>query len=264
MPVRRPPALRRLLRREGHVPLPRPRARRRRPRLGARHRRQRAAQAGAGARRGSATAPAATSTSSTRPRALLERARRGPRRPGGRGRGRARRRAAARRDASSRCSASPPRRRDLRVGEDQRDPAQRRAAGRLPRAARASAARPTMRRGSARCSGTDDGLEIEFLEQVVGNRSPIDVAADGRDRATGSASTTRAPRRCRSCCPRFTDSRHVPRRVPGLRRLRLLPAAPPDALRDLAADPLADERIDVRDLGFAAAFFADLPRRLLR
>ena len=25
----------------------------------------------------------------------------------------------------------------------------------------------------------------------------------------------------------------------------------------------SDERIDVRDLGFAAAFFADLPRRLL-
>jgi hypothetical protein len=26
---------------------------------------------------------------------------------------------------------------------------------------------------------------------------------------------------------------------------------------------VADERIDVRDLGFAAGFFADLPRRLL-
>ena len=59
--------------------------------------------------------------------------------------------------------------------------------------------------------------------------------------------------------PGFTDSRCVPRRLPRLHRLRLLPAARTWTLYETA--PLihgADERIDVRDLGFAAAFYHHL------
>ena len=48
-----------------------------------------------------------------------------------------------------------------------------------------------------------------------------------------------------------------------MRRLRLLPPAPPAAV---ATTPLvhgADERIDVRDLALATELFADLAVRLL-
>ena len=35
-----------------------------------------------------------------------------------------------------------------------------------------------------------DGLEVEFIEQVVGNRSAIEIAADGRDPRLGTAART--------------------------------------------------------------------------
>ena len=95
-------------------------------------------------------------------------------------------------------------------------------------------------RGAARIHevlGDRDGVEVEFLEEVIGNRSPLDsplmdaIARLGRPRGPGRRGADRAARVHRLAL--------VPRRLPGLRRLRLLPAAPPDALRDLAADPLA-------------------------
>ncbi len=90
--LRRPPPLRRLLRREGHIPLRRARERPRGPRLGARARRQRAAQAPAlrrAARRGGRDARP------DRPAARVPV--RGRARPGGPGR---RARAPARRSTS--------------------------------------------------------------------------------------------------------------------------------------------------------------------
>ena len=108
-----------------------------------------------------------------------------------------------------------------------------------------------------------DGLEIAFMEQVVGNSSPVDSPLmdairewvgehdpGARGRADGAAGVHRLAL--------------VPRRVPGLRRPTASSRTATMCLYETW--PLmhaADERIDVRDLGFAAEFFADLPRRLL-
>ena len=118
------------------------------------------------------------------------------------------------------------------------------------------------RRARELLDGADGELELDFTEAVVGNGSPIDTPlmdaiadwlGDGRPGRRGGAG--RAARVHRLAL--------VPGRVPGLRRLRLLPPAPPDLYESWPLMHSADERLDVRDLGFATEFFADLPRRLL-
>ena len=119
--------------------------------------------------------------------------------------------------------------------EDQRDPGARRARastaasrpGWTSDVALARVARAARRRAT--------GSSIEFTEPVVGNRSPIDsplmdaIAAWVGEHDPGAEAVP-------TVLPAFTDSPLVPRGVPRLRRLRLLPAAPPDPVRDLAAD----------------------------
>ena len=80
----------------------------------------------------------------------------------------------------------------------------------------------------------DDGYELEFTEAVVGNHSPVesplmDAIADwvSEQDPAGEAGPDRPARLHRLPL--------VPRRVPGLRRLRLLPPAPPDRVRDVSA-----------------------------
>ena len=97
---------------------------------------------------------------------------------------------------------------------------------------------------------------------MIGNRSPVEHAADGGDRALGDANDPGAERGP-VILPGFSDSRWFRDAFPGLRRLWLLPAAPPDPARGVPLIHNADERIDVRDLGFAASFYADLARELL-
>ena len=81
-----------------------------------------------------------------------------------------------------------------------------------------------------------DRLEIEFTEMVTGNASPIDTPADGRHRPLGQEQ--RRGRRDRPGDPaRLLGLALVPRGVPRVRGLRLLPPAPHDAARDLAAHP---------------------------
>ena len=105
MPVRRPPAVRRLLRREGHVPLRRPRPRPRRARLRAGDRRQRAAQARARAR--AARLAQAALRRHRRAARVPARDRRRPGRPGGRRGPRSARSSRGWPRCSSRRSASP-------------------------------------------------------------------------------------------------------------------------------------------------------------
>ena len=62
---------------------------------------------------------------------------------------------------------------------------------------------------------------------------------------------------------RFSRLALVPRGVPRLRRLRVLPPAPPDVLEAAPLVHSADERIDVRDLGFATGFYRDIVGELL-
>jgi acetylornithine deacetylase/succinyl-diaminopimelate desuccinylase-like protein len=110
--------------------------------------------------------------------------------------------------------------------------------------------------------GEDDGFEVEFLEEVVGNRSAIDSPLMDAIRewvADHDAAGEVVP----TVLPAFTDSRWFRAAFPDCVAYGFFPHRHM-SLYD--AWPLvhgADERIDVRDLGFAASFFEALPRRLL-
>ena len=110
--------------------------------------------------------------------------------------------------------------------------------------------------------GASEELQVEFTEQVVGNNSPVHtelMSAIERWVQENDPGAKAVP----VILPGFSDSRwfrdafedcvaygFFPQRHQGL----------------LEAAPLvhnADERIDVRDLGFATAFFADIARELL-
>ena len=110
--------------------------------------------------------------------------------------------------------------------------------------------------------GDDGDLEVAFLETVVGNRSPLDTPlmdAIGEWIGQADPGAIAAP----YVLPAFTDSRHWRVAFPDCVAYGFFPT------RHMAIWdwwPLlhaADERIDLRDLGFAAEFFAWLPPRLL-
>src|SRR3954447_2097490 len=108
----------------------------------------------------------------------------------------------------------------------------------------------------------DDGLEVAFLEQVVGNRSPIesplmDAIRDWLDRGDPGAEVVP------TVLPAFTDSRHFRAAFPDCVAYGFFPQRHQSLYETWPLMHSNDERIDVRDLGFAADFFTDLPRRLL-
>jgi acetylornithine deacetylase/succinyl-diaminopimelate desuccinylase-like protein len=108
--------------------------------------------------------------------------------------------------------------------------------------------------------GTD--LDLRWIEQVVGNRSPFESAlmdAIGDWVAGADPGAEAVP----TVLPAFTDSRWWRHAFPDCVAYGFFPQRH-QSLYD--AWPLIhgkDERIDVRDLGFAASFFHELPRRLL-
>ena len=110
--------------------------------------------------------------------------------------------------------------------------------------------------------GDGDGVEIEFLEEVIGNRSAIDSPL--MDAIRGWVGEQEAAAEVVPVVlPAFTDSRWYRDAFPDCVAYGFFPQRH-QTLYDIW--PLihgADERIDVRDLGFAAAFFHELPRRLL-
>jgi len=107
-----------------------------------------------------------------------------------------------------------------------------------------------------------DGFEVEFIEQVVGNRSPIDSPLMDAIRdwiGEHEPDAVTAP----VMLPAFTDSRWFRHAFPDCVAYGFFPMRH-QSLFDMW--PLvhgADERIDVRDLAWATEFFAELPRRLL-
>jgi acetylornithine deacetylase/succinyl-diaminopimelate desuccinylase-like protein len=108
----------------------------------------------------------------------------------------------------------------------------------------------------------DDGVEVAFLEQVVGNRSPIDSPLMDAIRDWVGASDPGAEA-VPTLLPAFTDSRHFRAAFPDCVAYGFFPQRH-QSLYDVW--PLMhsnDERIDVRDLEFAGDFFAALPRRML-
>jgi acetylornithine deacetylase/succinyl-diaminopimelate desuccinylase-like protein len=107
-----------------------------------------------------------------------------------------------------------------------------------------------------------DGAEIDWLEQVVGNRSPVEsplmqAIRDWVGEADPGAEAVP------TVLPAFTDSRWWRHAFPDCVAYGFFPQRH-QSLYD--AWPLihgADERIDVRDLGFAVEFFSQLPKRML-
>jgi acetylornithine deacetylase/succinyl-diaminopimelate desuccinylase-like protein len=108
----------------------------------------------------------------------------------------------------------------------------------------------------------DDGLEVEFLEEVIGNRSPIDsplMRAIGDWVSESDPGAETVP----TVLPAFTDARWFRAAFPDCVAYGFFPQRHQTLYETWPLLHSNDERIDVRDLAFAAAFFADLPRRLL-
>ena len=107
-----------------------------------------------------------------------------------------------------------------------------------------------------------DGIELEFTEAVVGNRSPIDTPlmtaiADWVGAADPGGEAVPV------LLPAFTDSRWFRAAFPDCVAYGFFPQRHQTLFESWPLMHSADERLDVRDLGFATEFFADLPRRLL-
>jgi acetylornithine deacetylase/succinyl-diaminopimelate desuccinylase-like protein len=108
----------------------------------------------------------------------------------------------------------------------------------------------------------DDGVEVEFLEQVVGNRSPISsplMDAIGDWVGAHDPGAEAVP----TVLPAFTDSRWFRAAFPDCVAYGFFPQRHQTLYETWPLLHSNDERIDVRDLGFAATFFSDLPRRML-
>ncbi len=107
-----------------------------------------------------------------------------------------------------------------------------------------------------------DKLEIEFTEMVTGNSSPIDTplmdAIDRWVRANDEGAET-VP----VILPGFSDSRWFRDQFPECTAYGFFPQRHMTLLETAPLVHSANERIDVRDLGFAAACYGDLARELL-
>jgi acetylornithine deacetylase/succinyl-diaminopimelate desuccinylase-like protein len=103
---------------------------------------------------------------------------------------------------------------------------------------------------------------IEFTEQVVGNRSPVDsrlmhtISAWIAEQDPGAEVLP-------VVLPGFTDSRHFRLAFPECVAYGFFPQREQSLLETAPLIHGADERIDVRDLEFAAMLFRDLAERLL-
>jgi acetylornithine deacetylase/succinyl-diaminopimelate desuccinylase-like protein len=107
-----------------------------------------------------------------------------------------------------------------------------------------------------------DGLELEFFEQVTGNGSPVDsplmkAIADWVADADPEASAVPV------ILPGFSDSRWFREAFPECAAYGFFPQRHQSWLEGEPLIHSANERIDVRDLGFAAGCYADLARQLL-
>ena len=120
---------------------------------------------------------------------------------------------------------------------------------------------PARRRVAELLDG-QDGLEVESFEEVVGNRSAREGPLMDAIRAwiaeedpVGEAVPT--------VLPAFTDSRWWRAAFPDCVAYGFFPQRHQTGYETWPLMHSADERIDVRDLGVAAGFFATLPPRLL-
>jgi acetylornithine deacetylase/succinyl-diaminopimelate desuccinylase-like protein len=104
--------------------------------------------------------------------------------------------------------------------------------------------------------------EIEFTETMSGNHSPVDtplmdaIAGWVNENDTGAQTHP-------VLLPGASDSRFFRAAFPDCVAYGFFPQRHQNLLETAPLVHSADERIDVRDLGFAAQFYADLARRLL-
>jgi acetylornithine deacetylase/succinyl-diaminopimelate desuccinylase-like protein len=111
--------------------------------------------------------------------------------------------------------------------------------------------------------GEDNGqLQIEFTEKVTGNASALETelmdAIDGWVKANDPDAET-VP----VILPGFSDSRWFREAFPDCVAYGFFPQRHQSLLEAAPLVHNADERIDVRDLGFAGSFYMDLARKLL-
>jgi acetylornithine deacetylase/succinyl-diaminopimelate desuccinylase-like protein len=110
--------------------------------------------------------------------------------------------------------------------------------------------------------GPHDGIELEFMEQVIGNRSAIDSPLMDAIRSWLAANEPGAEP-VPIVLPAFTDSRWFRAAFPDCVAYGFFPHRHQTLYDTWPLVHSNDERIDLRDLAFAAEFFTDLPRRLL-
>ena len=119
------------------------------------------------------------------------------------------------------------------------------------------------RRRIAEVLGDEVGnFEIEFTEQVAGNQSPVSSelseAIDRWVRANDPGAET-VP----VVLPGFSDSRWFREAFPDCLAYGFFPQSHMSLLETGPLVHNADERIDVRDLGFAAGFYVNIAREIL-
>jgi acetylornithine deacetylase/succinyl-diaminopimelate desuccinylase-like protein len=107
-----------------------------------------------------------------------------------------------------------------------------------------------------------DQVEIDFTETMIGNYSPVDtplmdaIAAWMNDADPGAQTHP-------VLLPGASDSRFFRAAFPSCVAYGFFPQRHQTLLETAPLVHSADERIDVRDLGFAAQCYADLARQLL-
>ncbi len=114
-----------------------------------------------------------------------------------------------------------------------------------------------VRRGIAEVLGEEDGFRIEFTEQVVGNRSPMDSELM-RTIINWIGQRDPGAEVVPVILPGFTDSRHFRAAFPECVAYGFFPQRHQSLIETAPLVHSADERIDVRDLQFATEFFGDL------
>jgi acetylornithine deacetylase/succinyl-diaminopimelate desuccinylase-like protein len=107
-----------------------------------------------------------------------------------------------------------------------------------------------------------DDYAIEFIQRVVGNESPVQSqlgAAITRWVTANDPGADTVP----VILPGFSDSRWFRVAFPDCVACGFFPHRDQGLLQAAPLVHSADERVDVRDLGFATGFFADIARELL-
>lgn len=110
--------------------------------------------------------------------------------------------------------------------------------------------------------GEEGRGRMQFTERVVGNRSPIDSPLM-RSISEWVAEHDPGAEVVPVILPGFTDSRHFRAAFPECVAYGFFPHRHQSLFETMPLIHGADERIDVRDLGFAAEFFRDLALRIL-